>query len=930
MIAVLVMKAQLHALLFGFAWAAVTPLCVAGSDDGVPILPSRPERNGTTSTNTATYSRRPGSRAGLAHRPNSADATNRVIVQFKSGLSRQDMEKLLTSVASVVSVSQDRFHSDRFLVTTPDTDPDAAADRLAQLSGVAWAERDERVICEARFLPSDSLFTNQWYLCNTGQGGGLTNRDISAVRAWDITQGTSSVVIAILDDGVDMTHPDLASNVFINAGEYGGGKETNGIDDDHDGYIDDWRGWDFLATNNDPSPKLAGDNHGTAMAGIAAAMIDNDIGIAGIAGRCKFLPIRILSTSATGSDWANAIEYAARFANVIVIGASFPPANVVYDALDYAMVTGRGGKGCVICAALGNNGVRRRYTADAAAAAEVLTVSGVSCFDKRSWFADYGPALNLVAPAGGGAPDSQALITTDRVGAPGYSNADYIVQQGTSFACALAGGTAALVISKNPSLTGLEVRRILEMSCDKVDAEACPYDKRGWNEQYGFGRINAWAALTTPLPATWDSYEPDDSPTQAATLVDGELQYRSLESGSSVDWAQFAVSNASADLLISVLGTTNAWLRLYDGATNLIAQDNRGYPSYSYIWTNLVKGSYFVRVESPDKVPIPEYGLDLELQNMPDEYEPDDSTNTAKTIVPRQMQFRTLYPAGNTDWATFTLTSNTYVEIRTMGEATGWLELSVWNKSGSRIGYNYNTNVTACFTNQLPPATYWISVDDPTGWPLSSYQLLLETYDTDPYESDNTTNTAKTIHSGDRLTHTIYPAYDTDWLKFTLTDTSRVLILTDTMDPLIADKARDTVLTLYRAATGLVFLAENDDGNDHFFSAISRANLDPGDYYIKVTSYSNSVVCENFYVSLDVLPQRVLLSGLTQRTNGYEVAWPGNASFNYKVQYASNLVGTQVWTTATNLEGVIGTNRWLDNGAVSNIATPYFYRIVTE
>jgi subtilisin family serine protease len=909
----------------------MTPWCVAGPDDGMPLPPSHPERNGTISTNPAPHPRRPGNRTGLAHRPHrSADATNRVIVQFKSGLSRQDMDRLLASVPSVVSVSPDRFHSDRFLVVTSGADPDADTDRLAQLPGVAWAERDERVMREARFFPSDTFFTNQWYLCNTGQGGALTNRDISADRAWDITQGTSSVVIAILDDGVDMTHPDLTNNVFINVGEYGGGRQTNGVDDDHDGYIDDWRGWDFIATNNDPSPKLAGDNHGTAMAGVVAATMNNGIGIAGIAGQCRFLPIRVLGSSASDSDWANAIEYAARFADVIVVGAYFPPVNVVYDALDYALINGRGGKGCVICAALGNNGVRRRYSSDAAAAPEVLTVSGASCFDKRSWFADYGPALNLVAPAGGGAIDldSQALVTTDRLGPAGYTNADYIHVEGTSFACALAGGTAALVISKNPSLTGLEVRRILEMSCDKVDAEACPYDSRGWNEQYGVGRLNAWAALTTPLPAPWDAYEPDDSPAQAAPLRDGELQYRSLESGSSADWAQFAVTNTSADVLISVLGTTNTWLRLFNSATNLVAQDNRGYPSYSYIQTNLVNGSYFVSVESPSAVPIPEYGLHLELRNMPDEYEHDNFSAAATTIVPRQMQFHTLYPTGDVDWATFTLTTNTHVEIRTMGEWTGFLELSVWS-TNSRIGYNYNTNVTTHFSGQLPPATYWICVDDHDGWSLPSYQLLLETYDADPYEGDNTNITAKTIHSGERLTHTIYPAYDTDWLKFSLTDTSSVLVLTDSTDPMINDASCDTVLKLYRAATGLVFVASNDDGNHRYFSAISRANLDPGDYYIEVAGFSN-VVCQNFYVSLDVLPSRVSLSSLTQQTNGYELSWSGDASFNYKVQYASNLVGTQVWTTATNLEGVIGTNRWLDNGAVSNMVTPYFYRIVTE
>lgn len=873
------------------------------------------------------------------------EATAGLVVQFRANVTRPRADAILAAAGTVVAAAESPRHRNRFTVTaTSPTGAVAMADALASCPDVVWAETIFRHPSRPKHIPSDAGFTNQWYLHNTGQGDATINHDIDATRAWDLTLGTSSVVIAILDDGVDLAHPDLAANVFINTNEYGDGKETNGMDDDHNGCTDDWRGWDFVVTNNDPSPKLPTDNHGTGMAGLSVAAIDNGAeGTAGLAGRCRFLSVRIQGDSVTSDDWANAIEYASELADVILISSYIPPAGVVYDAMDYALVEGRGGKGCVICTALGNDGVMRRYVFDAAAAPEAITVSGTSFHDKRSWFADYGPPLNLVAPAGGGGDDSMAdlsrLFTSDRTGASGYNTnsgvaGNYAWLSGTSCANALAAGAAALVISRDPSLSGLEVRRILESSCDRIDAAAWPYGENGRNDQYGYGRLNAYAALTTPLPA-WDTYPRNAEPADAPTIRDGEILYRSLDTATNVAWARFAVTNSEADVLLTVLGTTGTWLRLYGAATNFIANNNQGWPSYCYLRRTLSNGTYYARVESSNNTPIPRFGLHLALMTLADSYESDNTNSAARVIAPGVMQYRTLYPSGDVDWATFTLDAPATVEIRTMGEWDGWLELALWD-TNTMVAYDYCASPTTHIATALSAGTYWIKVKDSEDYAVSSYQLFLETFASDAYEDDGTNSTATLLLPGQRLFHTLYPAGDLDWHTFTLTNRANVLILTDTDDPFPFRSATndDTVVTLYRDDGSLQFVAKNDDGNTWYFTALFQEGLDPGTYYLKISGITNDMACPGYVVSLDVFEAQTVLAGPAIRTNGVELAWPSDSTFTYRIEYTDALTNTPAWIRATNIEGRTGTNRWTDDGT-STVPGPgeavrRFYRVVTE
>lgn len=338
--------------------------------------------------------------------------------------------------------------------------------KMVHLTGLA---RYAEVATHGEFLATqnDPRYPEQWALNNTGQTGGTPGADMDAERAWDLTAGDPSIVVAILDSGVDIDHEDLAANVWHNQNEI----PDNGVDDDSNGYIDDWEGWNFDLDSNDPRPSFY---HGTHVAGIVNAVGSNGIGIAGLAGGLggpgvQGMALSIGQQAPNSGVLDDAILYAANNgAQVITISSSVGESQAINDALAYAYNV----KDVFIDCASGNSGPSVAYPATRP---EAMAVGSTTDDDGSSGFSNPGPEVEVSAPG--------SNILSTGIGDT-YSTSD-----GTSFAAPYVGALAALIRSRNPGLPATEVRQLI------IDTAEDIYTP-GFDERTGWGRINAFEAVS--------------------------------------------------------------------------------------------------------------------------------------------------------------------------------------------------------------------------------------------------------------------------------------------------------------------------------------------------------------------------------------------------------------------------------------------------
>lgn len=405
--------------------------------------------------------------------------TDDVLVRFQPGTSAVTAQQVALSVGASLGAplgpqSPSGFH---IIVNTNTTAIDAA-NAIRLKPEVMWAYPNFVWPRKQRFTPTDPLFPQQAHLNNTGQNAGLAGADIKATQAWDLTIGSPQVTIAVLDSGIDIDHEDLVGRII---------NPRDTVDDD-----------------NDPRP-ITGEDHGTACAGLALASVNNGVGGAGVAPQCRLMPIRVITNFTTLADEAEAFMWAANNGADVISNSWGPADNAppndpgqllptsTKDAIDFAATQGRGGKGCVILFAAGN-GSENMDTDGYASYTRVIAVGSANNRDRQASYSDFGASLDIVAP-GGDFPTG--LITTDRTGAPGYTTGNYTgvadTFVGTSAACPVAAGVAGLILSRDSSLTNIQVQQILQNTADKVGGVV--YDVNGHNDDYGSGRVNAFAAL---------------------------------------------------------------------------------------------------------------------------------------------------------------------------------------------------------------------------------------------------------------------------------------------------------------------------------------------------------------------------------------------------------------------------------------------------
>ena len=284
-----------------------------------------------------------------------------VIVTFKSTVSLQSAGTALTNHALALAEHYDWLseHQGRHygLVRSPGRTTTDLIATLKQDAAVATAEPNYlRWPCGGS-TPNDPLFTNMWGLVNTGQTvngtAGTTGADIKFLKAWALARPTSGTeIVAVVDSGVDIGHPDLVGNLWTNPGEI----PHNGIDDDGNGYVDDYNGYDFGDGRPDPSDSAF---HGTHVAGTIVASGNNGIGVIGVDYRARLMALRAASDSLTMTVAAtiSAVQYAAlmksRGQNIVAINASYGGES--FSSAEQAAIQAAGDVGIIFCAAAGNN-----------------------------------------------------------------------------------------------------------------------------------------------------------------------------------------------------------------------------------------------------------------------------------------------------------------------------------------------------------------------------------------------------------------------------------------------------------------------------------------------------------------------------------------------------------------------------------------------
>ena len=442
----------------------------------------------------------------LASSPHS-HVSGRLVVQHRIGADPSAASRAFSQNGAALESANSRIHTS--VIRVPEQRSDAVAAALMRTGLFTFVEPD--FVAKTSMIPNDPSFTSQWHLSQ-----------IQASAGWDYTKGSTSVPIAIIDTGVDGTHPDLASKILP--------------------------GWNFVTGTSNTSDVYG---HGTAVAGTAAAASDNGIGVTGVAMLNPIMPLVVSDSTGAASYSAisNAITYAAdhgvRVINISLAGTT--ASSTLQSAVDYAW-----SKNVVIVAGAGNSAnTALNYPA---ACNHVIAVSATEPGDTLATFSSYGSWIELSAPG------DNILTTTNGGG--------YGAWYGTSFASPITAGVAALAISLKPSLSNASVVSILEQNADDVGAP-------GFDDQFGYGRVNAYKVAVAVYSLGGDVIPPAvqiSSPAASTTVsgmatvqgtasdntavskvefyVDGVLASTAPASPYSFPWATTNAANASHDLMV--------------------------------------------------------------------------------------------------------------------------------------------------------------------------------------------------------------------------------------------------------------------------------------------------------------------------------------------------------------------------------------------
>ncbi len=538
----------------------------------------------------------------LAKADNADFAEGRVLVKLRPAASLMRSSNPLPGIASLRPLDPNATAARSADTATwfvadldANLDVDSALDMLAERDDVEFVEPD--YIVRAPGQVSGQMTGSSMNDPAAGDQYALTK--IQAEAAWQINGGSANVIVAVVDTGVQLDHPDLQSQIWRNNGE-----TMNGIDDDGNGLIDDVRGWNFISNTNNPSDDQ---NHGTHVAGIIAAVRDNQVGIAGAAD-VTIMPVKVLGSDMSGptSGVIEGVRYAMNNgASVINLSlSSASPSQAFQDMVDEAA-----SRNVVVCAAAGNAG--QDVVEFPAGFDSVIAVGATDSGDNLANFSNAGPGIELVAPG-------VQILSTVR-------GSNYETMDGTSMATPYVAGVAALIRSAEPNLTAAQVRDRLKTTADDLG-------NSGYDQLFGNGRINAARALgaagqptppngtPTPVSGNDDSFEDNDTHEAAKPIQPGSHNLM----GNDDDWFSMSVSGYFAIDVQSDAGDLDLFVFEADG-TPIGSSESE--TSFEFVEGFSESGTIFIAV-SPYEGQTAAYTLTIETEGMDSFDEPGFEDDT--------------------------------------------------------------------------------------------------------------------------------------------------------------------------------------------------------------------------------------------------------------------------------------------------------------
>lgn len=441
---------------------------------------------------------------------------------------------------------------------------------------IDWVEPN--YVYEADFIPNDPMVGSQWHI-----------QKISSYTAWDITQGDTTMIIGMVDSGSDLDHPDLQANIKINYNE----NPTNNIDDDNNGYIDDWIGWDFagadyqtLVQDNDPQIYGANCDHGSHTSGCASQVTNNATGGAGIGFKCKLL----ISKHGADNDYSGggvSLLYNTHFGMTYVYQNGAKVMNCsfggsTYSAYQQQIVNNAWANGCVVVASAGNQSSNTpRYPASYDNA---VSVAATNSSDIKAWFSNWHTTVDISAPGEG-------IYST-------LWNNTYTSYDGTSMSAPIVSGTIGLIRTKFPSYTP-------QQAVDKLLAgvDSIYHLNPSYQGMLGSGRVNAYKCVTgtSGVQANFSANVTSIQPGQSVNFTD-------LSTGGPTSWQwSFPGGNPSSSTQQNPSGITYNTIGSYDvsltvngpGGPNTLTKPN---------YINVSSGTTVVLQESFENATFPPSG----------------------------------------------------------------------------------------------------------------------------------------------------------------------------------------------------------------------------------------------------------------------------------------------------------------------------------